>query len=226
MERTNRFGNAKKLLARWARTTALVIVPLATAVSAHALTVFPTLPTGNLNLECSTCTGNVGDSSSQSPVNGIYGVSFFTTNGGLDFSDPGPSPFIEITAGGTLNGTLPSNIPVFWDFTLSSDGSLVIDSWDLAFSLGTSPGGSNVGQFTTSGSPGGTFSGTGSITTSSSPSTLYETVVLSVNTNGETGDLFITAPFNFGSAPEPASFGMLAAGLGILAWLGRRRKAA
>jgi hypothetical protein len=229
MERTNHFGNAKKLLAEWARTTALAIVPLLTAVSAHAAGVaYPILPIGNLSCGsragAGACTGNVGDSSSPSPVNGVYGVSFFTTNGGIDFTNPGGSPFIVITAGGSLDGTLPTNIPVFWDFTLSSDGSLVIDSWSLGFSLGTTEATNNVGQFTTIGSPGGTFSGTGSITTSGSPTTLYETIVLEVNTNGGTGDLFITAPFNFGSAPEPASAGLLAAGLGILAWLGRRSK--
>jgi hypothetical protein len=101
MERTDYLANAKKLLAQWALTTALAIVPLLTAVSAHAAGVaYPILPTGNLDLVCvPTCTGNVGDSSSQSPVNGIYGVSFFTTNGGIDFADAGPAPNIEISAG-------------------------------------------------------------------------------------------------------------------------------
>jgi hypothetical protein len=101
-----------------------------------------------------------------------------------------------------------------------------IIGWELDFLLGTSPQDDTYGEFSTVGYAGGTFSGTGSITTSGSPSTLYETVILGVATFGGPGDVFVTAPFNFGSAPEPASFGMLAAGLGILAWLGRRRKAA
>jgi hypothetical protein len=236
MERREYFAHTKGRLAQWARSTALAIVPLATAVTAHAVALPPMLPSGNFvctqqGTSANSCSAN--DTPLVSPGLQVSGVSFYTTGDGIDIalSDGASSATVTMSAGGTLNETLSRNVPVFWDFTLAEDGSTQIESWNLSFDLGTGVGDSTYGSFSTSANPSGpgSFVGNGIVTVGTSvpaSSTIYETVVLAVTTNGGTGDVFITAPFNFGSAPEPASFGLLGAGLGILAWLGRRRKAA
>jgi hypothetical protein len=238
MDRTNYVARAKRLLAQSARTAALVIVPLAGAAHAYAVPTH-TLPTGNF--ACSqqgTGSNNCLDDSddSQLPtVNQLAGVSFFNANG-QDWNiavSSGSSATLTLSANGTLGTALPTGtvIPVSYDFTLATTGVSIV-SWSLAYDLGTSVGSSTFGSYTANGGAGGgTFSNsTGSITTSgtvSASTTLFETVILTVVPNENTGAIIITAPFDIGSqgsVPEPATVGTLGAGFGFLAWLYRRRK--
>jgi len=134
-----------------------------------------------------------------------------------------------------LNNNLVVNLPVSYDFFLGSEGP-EIQSWSLEFDFGTSLASSFYGSYTaTGGSGSGTFSGAGLITLSSYPTantTVWETVTLNVNTAGNGGDVYIEVPepssFDYDSVPipEPATAGTLAAGLGFLTWLFRRRKRA
>jgi hypothetical protein len=232
MEHSSYASKARCLFAKRARTMALVFLPLAAAANAHATNSFVTLPTGNFICSVaigtsSGCSGDTGDA--QLPAeNGIAGVSFFTLPG----QEIDVTPFfggiqITMTADGTLNQTLTQNVPVSWDFTLSTTGTAVITTWSNGFNLGTSSGDNSYGDFGTSGNGGGNFTGSGIITLLSDPSggsTLYETFNLVIETSG-TGDVLITAPFDFG-VPEPATAGMFGAGLGLLAWLFRRRNRA
>lgn len=243
MERPNYGSRAKQGLAQGARDAALVIVLLTAAVHAHATTAFGNsaadnviLPTGNFACSTNTsgdCSNVTGDA--QLPaVNGIAGVSFFTLTGqevSLPVDGDITTPFVEMSDGGTLNQPLDQNVPVSWDFTLSTTGSAEITSWTLFFVLGTSRGTKTYGrEEADTGSGPGTFSGNDTITLTNGPaltsSPFYEAVLLSVVTSG-TGDVVITAPFDVGATtPEPATAGTLAAGLGLLAWMSRRRKRA
>src|ERR1700733_7051595 len=79
MERTNYVAKAKSLMMRTVRTTALVIVPLAAAVNAHAGAI--ALPIGNYtcayvdnsNSTSGSCSG--GDSQQASLGSGVQGMS-------------------------------------------------------------------------------------------------------------------------------------------------------
>jgi hypothetical protein len=221
MEKTNYIDKAKKLMLQTARTTALVIVPLAAAVSAHANTIVPALPTGGF--ACSpNCSG--GDSTITNP-NGLTGVSFYGT---ADFYTSGGSFGFGFSAGGPFAGTLPSPMPVSWDFELTSDPSVTIGSWSLTFTLS----GFAAGSVTETGSGGGTFIGSDSFAVSPTVVTsgsLTETVTLSTNTSGN-GSVYLSVPpgtsfdFNSVSTPEPGSAGLMAAGLALLAGWARKRR--
>jgi hypothetical protein len=161
-------------------------------------------------------------------VSGFEGVSFFTlTSENVTIPVSGGSvATLTMSDGGTFGQTLPASIPLTWNFTLAANGGSTISGWNLKFELGTSAGNSADGSFTTTGGAGaGTFTGSGTMTASGSPATLYETIVLAISTSGASGNVVITAPFDFG-VPEPATVGTLGAGLGFLAWLFRRRKRA
>lgn len=241
MERTNYVNKAKSLMLRAARTGALVIMPLAAAVSAHAASI--ALPSGNVT--CSTnadaqCTG--GDVQLLDLGSGIQGLSFFTSGGFTQtfFASSGSSTFLALGDSGTLGGTIAggTSIPVAWNFTIGSiSGS--ISSWQLDFMLGSTAGGSDFGSFSTNGSGGGTLiesDSIGIVVVSggiASGTTLFETAQITVNM-GNAGDLEVTVPegttLDFQSVasaavPEPASVGMIGAGLAFLGTLlGRRRK--
>lgn len=228
-----------------ARTTALVIVPLAAAVSAHASTVV--LPTGNPT--CSTnlsgsCPGGVEQLADLG--SGVQGVSLFMNSGGQTFFASSGSHTgldLALSASGLLvNGPLAGGtaIPVGWNFTLTSTSGS-IGTWNLTFELGSSEGGSDFGSVGVNGSGGGTFVSTpgtfldvaaGGI---ASGSTVFEEAILTFNasTNGPPLDVFINVPagtsFDFNSTPaastpEPSSLGIMAAGLAFLGGLFRRRK--
>lgn len=248
MENTNYVARAKELMMKTVRTTALVIVPLAAAVSAHGGAVLPTS-----NLTCTTIdafgsgTCTMGDSQ-QGSQSGITGVSFFTTSGGgpVGFNLSGGSTNItlKVGAGGNLSGDLMQNDSVgfSFNFNLQSGGS--VSAWAITLALGNSLNDFSYGTFFASGSGGsGSFipeSGSGTIVIPSggvaSGSLFWETVTLSATISGGSF-LQINIPggatidYNSAAAvqsgvPEPASMGLIGSGLAFLGYLFRRRRKA
>jgi hypothetical protein len=210
-----------------------MIVALAAAVNAYSTTTFVVLPTGNFACVPSVgpdCSGETGDAQ-LSPVNGIAGISFFTLPD-EEISIPlgTGTGDARLSAGGTLNQTLAQNVPVTYNFTLSTTGTEAITSWQVDFLLGVVPGDATYGAFVNDDLSGGvgTFTGGSTIVLLSDPaqgSTLFETVILYLDGSG-TGNVNITAPFDLGAVPEPTTVGTLGAGLGLLTWIFHRRKRA
>lgn len=210
---TNFAEKAKKLMQRAVRTTALVIMPLAAAVNAHAgaavIVSGPVLPDGSPGCSISDTPGSTGGSCTGWAFNvpalgptGITGVSLYNT-GDFSFSGGGTAQMI-LTATGALTGAgLPNNttIPLgyFFDLSLSGDDPPSVTSWTLDFQL--LDGSSVIGD---SGIIDGTgidngeindggqfFDGTSSLTTTSSAAltdTLTEHVTLDVVWSAGDGD--------------------------------------
>jgi hypothetical protein len=233
-----------------ARTTALVIVPLAAAVSAQAGSV--ALPSSG-NPTCAVSGGSggfcfSGDAQLTDLGSGVQGLSFFTSGGftqNLFVSSSGSSADISMGMGdsGVLGGTIANGtaIPVSWAFNMTPLSGLgVINSWSLTFALGSLAGTADYGFASTSGgsigSSGATIVG-GPINLLVSQdilsgSTLFETVKLTINASTDVG-VQVTVPqgttWDFNSVasaavPEPASVGMIGAGLAFLGALVRRRR--
>ncbi|HEY4362822.1 MAG TPA: PEP-CTERM sorting domain-containing protein [Bryobacteraceae bacterium] len=248
MERTDYVAKAKQLIARSAQTAALVIVPLALASSARATVTYSVLPTANFSCvavdsekapdgSSSSCTSGAGVLALGAPAGGtgLEGVSFFTT-GTLSIGILSGSAIVQMVTSGVLNQTLSVNVPLHYDFTLSTTGGTTISNWNLEFDLGSSGSLSTYGTFNASGSGAGAFSGSGTLNLLSNPAattTVYVAATLEVLTTGGTGTVGISVPggtsFDFlssnGVVPEPATAGMLATGLGALALWFRRRRA-
>lgn len=249
MERTNYVSKAKSLILKTARTTALVIVPLAAAVSAHAGSI--ALPSSG-NPTCQTSADascSAGDSPAVDLGSGIQGLSFYTSGGFTQYlfvSSSGSVTPVTMAMGdsGIMAGTIAAGtlIPVSWDFNMSPiSGSGTIDSWTLLFSLGSTPGGSDYGSATAS---GGSIGSSGSTVIGGpinlnvlsdivSGSTLYENVMLTMqldNANvGAQVTVFNATSWDFNSVaasavPEPATTGLIGAGLAFFGALLRRRR--
>jgi len=241
MENTNYVAKAKELMLKTARTTALVIVPLAAAVSAQAGAILPTT-----NLTCTATSGGGSGScsmgvSSFADQGGIQGVSFFTNSGSIGFDlSSGGTVSLQVGAGGPLSGNLTQNDPVafLFFFSLISGGSIA--SWSIDMSFGNALGSSIYGSFTASGSggSGGSImeSGSGTLVVPSggvaSGSTFWETATINAVVSGgiflqlsipQTGTIdFDSAPAS--GVPEPASVGLIGSGLAFLGYLFRRRR--
>jgi PEP-CTERM motif len=249
MDRTNYVNKAKSLMMKTARTTALVIVPLAAAVSAHAGSI--ALPeSGNPTCSVSGASGSCfsGDAQLADLGSGIQGLSFFTSGGStqtLFMFTSGASLPVNMTMGdsGILGGTIVAGtlIPVSWDFNMTPlSGSGTIDSWILTFGLGSSAGATNFGSASTSGgsigSSGSTING-GPINLQvlsdlASGSTLFESVSLTMDVTTNLGvqvTVFNATSWDFNSVaaasvPEPATTGLIGAGLAFFGALLRRRR--
>jgi hypothetical protein len=217
-----------------------VIVPLAAAVQLHASAI--TLPNGSPQ-----CVSNLGHgsitcgNSSTLPGGGDSALRIFPDRDRLEVyrrryfqhRDEQRRRALHhvdrLSASGILSGPLSLGqiLPLEYNLGLSDQGT----SWNLEFELGTAGTPNLYGSQTFSGSQ----SGSGGPTVNNnilSGSPLVETVVLSTFGNPTAfpnGFLTLANPdFQFqglSSAPEPASAGLLAAGLGFFAWLFRRRRA-
>jgi hypothetical protein len=242
MERTNYVNKAKSLILKTARTTALVIMPLAAAVSAHAGSI--ALPTGNLSCSTSIPSGSCqgGEAQLADLGSGVQGLSFFTSGGftqGFSISSGTTIMTMMLADFGIVSGgSIPTGtmIPVDWAFSTSASSGATINSWNLAFQLGSGPGFIDDGVVSGGGSGAGFFSGSNTLITTGpilSGSPLYESVLLTLNLNGNFGFIQITVPngttFDFqsvaaSSVPEPASVGLIGAGLAFFGALLRRRR--
>ena len=246
MDRVNYVDKAKRLMMQTLRTGALVIVPLAAAVSsAHAgIVTAVTLPTTTTACEASnsnesfSCLGGVSVSALSGSV--LNGVQFTSISGGTSFlgSSGGGTDTFTISTGGTLTGgSLSGSIPVSFSFVATAEqlGFLASGSWTVEFELGSSGGTSNFGSVSFSGGIGNTSSISGSNSgslavsgTVTSGSTIFESVIVTLPTTGN-AEVGLAYPFSFNSVnltgvPEPSSVGTVAAGLGFLGWLLRRRR--
>ena len=238
MERTNYVQKAKQLIQKTARTAALVIVPLAAAVNAHAITVVPALPTGNLT--CQTPNGSCSGADAQlAAQNGIQGVKFYT-NGFVDiFNAASGGGFLGLSSSGPLNGTIAGGyqMPLFYDFTLSGSGNTSGMNWTLMYSIQplSGPSGSST---TVSGSGVGTFTSNTSMTVPSGGfapgnyTVQAHFTVIQVSPSLGT-DLSVNVPtssFDFNAValgtPEPATGGIAIAGVAAMGitLMRRRRK--
>lgn len=128
-----------------ARVSALVIMPLAAAVNAHAGAItYPVLPAGNPT--CSTNDSGLNSSCSGGAFNfginpsGLTGVGLFTSGGFVSFHSGGTA-ILTLTASGPLIGGPLNNgqiIPLQYDFSLAAQNGgdgLTVSSWDLDFQL-------------------------------------------------------------------------------------------
>lgn len=235
MERTNYVDKAKRLMMQSARTTALVIVPLAAAVSAHAGVV---LPTGNPT--CSVLFNNPQQTSGcafnvSSLSGGVStGVSFSSQSGGINlFNSGSATDILTMSVTGTLTGgSFNGGIPL--DFTATVTNAQSGGAYSVAWEVDGPSGGSVVATVT-----GVLVAGSNSLSRSTtlgtfapvfaSGSTVTEKVTFAWAVNS--GSTNVTFPFNFdavqsSNTPEPASVGIVAAGLGFLGALWRRRKKA
>jgi hypothetical protein len=215
---------ARKLMQRAVRTTALVIMPLAAAVNAHAGVIGsggPVLPDGSPGCSISDTPGSTGGSCTGGAYNvaalgptGITGVSLYNT-GTPQFSGGGTAQMI-LTATGALTGAgLPNNttIPLgyFFDLQFQNGGlGATVTSWTLDFQL--LDGSRVIGVAVLSTAPasitlinegGQFFDGTSSLTTTSSAAlndTLRERVTLDVDWSVGGGDVLTI------QVPAPATF--------------------
>jgi len=248
MERTNYVHKAKQLLLETARTSALVIVPLAAAITAQANVIVSVPPLTSLPSGGFACSGGGACSGAGvSPISGgsdgITGISFYTDGSqSIGFTSGGTYNLtLTMSAGGSSSGSLPASIPVDWDFDISTTNpGISVNDWSLTFEMSSSgAGGSNLGTVTEMGSGTGTFEGADTLKLSGAPpSSLYETAVLTVGISGSSSgnidvDVVAGSSFDFNGAPvpastpEPASFGLFGAGVAFMgALLRRRRKAA
>lgn len=242
MENTNYVARAKELMLQTARTTALVIVPLAAAVSAHAGAILPTS-----NVTCTTLDSGVSGScsigdSQKSSQSGITGVSFFTNSGsiGLALSGGNGNVMVKVGAGGNLIGDLTQNDPVSFNFNFNLQSGGSVSAWQITMAFGNTFNDFSYGTFSASGSGGsGSFipeSGSGTIVIPSggvaSGSLFWETVTLTATiSSGSFLQINIPSGTSFDynsaaavSAPEPASVGLMGSGLAFLGYLFRRRR--
>jgi len=220
------------ILQRAARTTALVIVPLAAAVSAYAGgSAGPVLPRGNA--ACSmvddgnpaVCSSGAYNIPLMGP-SGLTGVSLFTP-GSVTFYD-GDTAQLTLSASGKLfGGAIPSGstIPLAYVFGLQfEDGDVdaSVSSWTLDFQL--LDGRTVIGDSGTidntpinntdiSNQDGQFFTGSSSMTTTGSAAlgdTLTELVTLDVDWfTGDADNLIVSVPgaasFDYQSTANLAS---------------------
>jgi len=233
VETTDYVARAKRLMQKHARTAALVIVPLASAVAANASVLLPTsgFTCTATGISGSDCTSGAGVEQLADPGNGYQGLKFFTS-GPITIFSSGSATLDFQTSGALGGGFLPSglNIPVAYAFTLSGSA---VTTWtlDIEISAGT-PGSSTLeGAFIISGSGTGLFSGTGILNMSgfvSGSTVVFAGIDAQTSSSGDVG---IDVPHGSvdinsipASVPEPGSIGLLGSALaGLAMWLRKRR---
>ncbi len=233
----NSLEKARRFLARKTATLALTILPLAAvAMPAQAASVnFLSFNTGACLVGQSAGTSNLSTTGScvaSSGTGGNSGANALSLSGNGQATSEGGGVGLVFGSSGSATGSFTGNLPVSWDFTVSSDASAIF--YNLSISAFTdSVGGSGGSVFATS--TGSVASGTRVIGSSALflfPDTLSWSIDLTVSTSTGTS-LNVDIPVgstidvnpNVASTPEPASFALL--GLGTLALgLIRRRKTA
>lgn len=246
MENVDYVARAKNLMMRTARTTALVIMPLAAASSGalQAVTIVgPVLPTGNFVCSATdsgtetSCPGTSSDAPLALGGNGITGVKLFTS-GGLTFlgGGSGGTAILNLQSSGPVfGGGIGTNvsIPLAFDFVLATTGATSVSSWQLNYALSDATTITQLALGSFSGGGIGTFispPGSSMITDASSKNgdTLEVSAQLTVNWSTSGGSLTATVPansFDVNATPEPASLGLIGSGLALLSWrLVRDRK--
>jgi hypothetical protein len=227
---------AHSFLGRSVVKAAMTILPLAVAASSASAAVVTLDSTYSAvyaftalqnSTNFSLLPASVGDVDG----NKIVGTGSFTQGFGPKQLDPN----IEITADGPAWGTFNQDtLPVAWDFTLSEllncnicDEAVGPVEWALYYWIFF---GEPSESFSTSGSGLGTFSGTGLISNLMGRTATYWVISLQINYTG-VGTLFVDIPDNTlalpGGAtnviPEPGTYALMGAGLGLLTVLRRRR---
>jgi hypothetical protein len=226
MQTIDSITRAKAFMRSHARTAALVIIPLAAVVSAHA---GPILPNGNF-----VCSDNPNVGSGGSCSGGVNaaggGLSFYLASGG-----------VVLQGGGTLmehtNGSAGAAITVGSSIPFDYDIGLLAQQLDPSYSLDIQIKDTTTSTmlvnstFTGTFGPGftalgdsGTFTSLGSsnagdniavgylLTLSGVPENVLVTVTVPGNLSVDLGPVG-------SSVPEPSTLGLLGAGL---AWLGFR----
>ncbi len=217
---------------------AMVALPLAVAVPYAA--AGPVLPTGNgfgctahSDTQNSSCTGQVSlGTLAGSPITGFQ----FTSQSPIQLSNlnSATDTYTFLTGGTLTGGSLSGTLPVSANFTVT--GGVASGSWSVLFELGSSSGASNFGSTTLTGATnpfpntttGASFGNISIVGTINSGSSVFETIVATFPVHPNTTINF-SFPLAMGSGavsatPEPASIGVSAGGLGLLALLFRRRR--
>lgn len=233
MQTIDSISRAKAFMRSHARTAALVIIPLAAVVSAHAGAILP-----NGNFVCSD-TPNVGSGGNCSGgvAAGGGALSFYLASGGVLLA--GGGTLMEHTNGSVATAiTVGSSIPFGYDIGLSAESidpnySLNIQIKDTTTSTmlvnSTFPGTFGPGSATLLNS--GVFTALGS---SNAGDNIVVGYLLTLSSVPEGVVVDVTVPQGLSvdvgpvgtGVPEPASVGLMGGGLAWLGYLWRKRRKA
>jgi hypothetical protein len=162
----------------------------------------------------STVVGNTPQTITLSSGAGFFGDTFAANNMGSTFSDKFN---FNVASGTSTSPTMSSLDAIISSISRSADTGLAITGLSLYNSTGTLVSSGNMLQ-----------SGTVDVWTISSSNLAAGNYYLQVSGNlvGNTAAAFGGAISMAAPVPEPETYGMMLAGLGVLGFLARRRKAA